>query len=178
LSIGGKCRVPEVKVDPKLVFRDLKQIGVVVRDLDRTLEALSETFGIVALRTLYWPPADRPDFERFYYGQATDFTCRIAFARLGTVELEIIQPLEGRSIWSDFLDRHGDGIHHIRFNVEDIETQQVIDFLSGQGIQVSQRGSGLRQGTDWVCFDTEEKVGFCIEIMKAVPGTDGMTPKS
>jgi hypothetical protein len=168
----------EAHVDPKLVFRDLKQIGVVVADLDGTLKVLSEAFGIVPVRTLYWPPADRPDFERFYYGQAADFTCRLAFVRLGGIELEIIQPLEGKSIWSDFLDQHGEGIHHIRFNVEDIETQQVIDFLADLGIGVSQRGSGLRPGTDWVCFDTEDKLGFCIEVMKAVPGTDGMTPES
>lgn len=160
------------------MFRDLKQIGVVVGDLDRTLDVLSEVFGIVPFRTLYWPPEDRPDFVRIYRGQPADFTCRVAFARLGALELEIIQPLEGRSIWSDFLHEHGPGIHHIRFNVHDRGIQQVIDYLAGQGIKVSQTGSGLRPGATWACFDTEAAVGFCIEVSNVVPGSDGMTPES
>jgi methylmalonyl-CoA/ethylmalonyl-CoA epimerase len=168
----------EVQADPEKMFHDLKQIGVVVRDLDRTLEVLSEVFRIVPFRILYWPPEDRPDFVRVYHGQPADFTCRIAFARVGPIELEIIQPLEGKSIWSDFLDQHGQGIHHIRFNVQDIETQQVVDYLAGRGIEVSQTGSGLRPGATWVCFDTDAKVGFCIEVTNTVADSDGMTPAS
>jgi hypothetical protein len=99
----------------------------------------------------------------------------MAFVDLGQVELELIQPLEGKSIWSDFLEKHGEGIHHIRFNTPDHEP--VIEYLAQHGIGVSQMGSGLRPGTFWVNFDTEEAIGFTIEIMKSLPGTSGKTPK-
>ena len=36
---------------------------------------------------------------------------------MGTVELDLIQPMEGKTIWSDFLSERGPGIHHLRFNV-------------------------------------------------------------
>ena len=109
-----------------------------------------------------------------YRGQPGHFVYRQAFVDLGAIELEIIQPLAGESIWADFLREHGEGIHHIRFNTPDLET--VVQHLARSGIDVSMMGSGLRPGTVWANFDTESKIGFTIEVMKALPGTDGRTP--
>jgi catechol 2,3-dioxygenase-like lactoylglutathione lyase family enzyme len=160
---------------PKDIFREAVQIGVVVKDLDKTIQLLTQVFGMGPFRTIDWPPAGRTDIEKFYYGQPGDFTARMAFTELGPVELELIQPVSGQSIWADFLEQHGGGIHHIRFNVTDMEP--VVEYLAGQGIQVAQMGSGLRPGTQWANFDTEGTIGFTIEVMKALPGTDGRTPQ-
>ena len=155
---------------------DFVQIGVVVRDLDRTIKALSEIFGIGPFRTITWPPAGRTDIQRTYHGQPGNFTARMAFTELGSTELELIQPLAGESIWSDFLEEHGEGIHHIRFNVPDIGP--VMKYLAGHGIEASQSGSGLRPGTTWINLDTDGKVGFNIEVMNVLPGTNGKTPQT
>lgn len=157
------------------IFNDFVQIGVVVRDLDQATAALSEIFGIGPFRTIEWPPAARSDIERYYYGEPGDFSARMAFTELGTVELELIQPLEGNSIWADFLRDHGEGIHHIRFNVPDI--QPVLGYLAGHGIQPAQMGSGIRPGTTWANFDTQSRVGFVIEAMNVLAGSDGRTPQ-
>jgi methylmalonyl-CoA/ethylmalonyl-CoA epimerase len=159
----------------KPIFGDVVQIGAVVKDLDRSIRTLSEVFGIGPFRTIDWPPAGRTDLERFYRGQPGDFTARMAFAELGPVELELIQPVTGKSIWADFIEEHGEGIHHIRFNVFDLEP--VLEYLAGKDIQAAQMGSGLRPGTVWANFDTQNKVGFTIEVMKALPDTDGRTPQ-
>ena len=165
----------DVTASPKDMFSEVVQIGVVVEDLDRSIQVLSEVFGIGPFRTINWPPADRIDIQRTFRGQPGNFTARMAFTGLGPVELELIQPLEGESIWADFLEEHGEGIHHIRFNVSDLEP--VFEHLAGHGIEVAQMGSGLRPGTIWANFDTEGKVGFTIEVMKALPDTDGRTPQ-
>lgn len=163
------------KVVASEMFHDFVQIGVVVRDLEKTTAALSEIFGMGPFRTIEWPPADRADIERHYYGEPGEFSARMAFTELGPVELELIQPLEGESIWADFLRERGEGIHHIRFNVPDI--QPVIEYLNGHGIQAAQMGSGLRPGTTWANFDTQSQVGFVIEAMNALPDSDGRTPQ-
>jgi hypothetical protein len=157
------------------MFSDFVQIGAVVEDIDRTVQALSDIFGIGPFRVIMWPPKDRDDIHREYYGEPASFTARMAFAELGAIELELIQPISGGSIWSDFLKEHGEGIHHIRFNVSN--TKPVIAYLSDHGIGVSQSGSGLRPGTHWANLTTRDKVGFTIEIMNALPGTDGRTPQ-
>jgi methylmalonyl-CoA/ethylmalonyl-CoA epimerase len=165
----------DVPASPKAMFSDLVQIGVVVRDLDRVRQVLSAVFGLGPFRTITYPPPGRASLETFYHGQPGDFVYRLAFTELGPVELELIQPLEGDSVWKDFLEQHGEGIHHIRFNVPDVEA--VIEYLKKQGIGVAQRGAGLRPGTNFAVLDTEGKVGFAIEIFNPMPGTDGRTPQ-
>lgn len=159
-------------VSPKY-FHNCVQVGVIVKDLEQTMQNLAEIFGIGPFRVVEWPPAERADIEEFYYGKPINSTARKAFAGLGQVELELIQPLAGESIWTDFLEAHGEGIHHIRFNVPD--EKPVIEYLAAKGIEASQMGSGVRPGTFWVNFDTESKIGFTIEIMKALPGASGVT---
>lgn len=160
---------------PEEMFSDFAQIGAVVEDIDRTMHALSDIFGIGPFRVIMWPPDDRADTQREYYGEPASFTARMAFADLGPIELELIEPISGKSIWSDFLKEHGEGIHHVRFNVSD--TEPVIAYLADHGIGVSQSGSGLRPGTNWANLATRDKVGFTIEIMNALRGTDGRTPQ-
>ena len=157
------------------MFSDFVQIGVTVRDLDRTIKVLSEVFGLGPFRTIMWPPPDRDDFERTHRGEPSDFTARIAFTELGPIELEIVQPLTGESAHSEFLDEHGEGIQHIRFNVPDM--QPVIEHLAGHGIEPVTSGSGLRPGTAWIHFDTSDKVGFTIEVMNVLDGVAGRTPQ-
>ncbi len=149
------------------------QVGVVVEDIEKTCANLEQVFQIGPWQIRDWP--SRPGMHRWYHGRPTRCTARMAFCQIGTVELEIIQPLEGESIWHDFLDEKGEGIHHIRFNVEDERAVQ--DHLSQEhGIGVLQHGDGIRPGTMWMNFDSTDAVGFILEIMRVVPGTDGLTP--
>jgi catechol 2,3-dioxygenase-like lactoylglutathione lyase family enzyme len=166
--------MPEDAAAPEKFFNNFVQIGAVVADLDQSIKGLTEIFGIGPFRVIDWPPAGRKDIQRFYYGQPASFTARMAFTELGPVELELIQPLEGESIWADFLAVHGPGIHHIRFNVLDLDP--VVEYLGERGIGIAQMGSGIRPGTVWANFDTESHVGFTIEVMKMLAGTSGRTP--
>lgn len=161
---------------PKEQFKNCLQIGAVVTDLEQTIQVLTNVFGFGPFRIFDWPPPDRPDIEEFYYGKRVHFKARKAFTDMGSVELELIQPLEGQSIYFDFLKEHGPGLHHIRFNISELEP--VIEYLAQNNFEVSQMGSGLRPGTRWANFNTEQLVGFTIEVMKALPGTDGKTPRS
>jgi methylmalonyl-CoA/ethylmalonyl-CoA epimerase len=166
----GQEKLPQGKPG----FAEVAQVGVVVRDLDRVIAVLSGIFGMGPFRVITYPPEGRGDMNRVYRGEPGDFTYRQAFVDLGTVELEIIQPISGRSVWSDFLEKHGEGIHHIRFNTYDMS--EVVAYLAAQGISVGMSGNGLRPGTCWANFDTEDRVGFTVEIMQAVRGTSGRTP--
>ena len=63
----------------------------------------------------------------------------------------------------------------MRFNVADLD--KAVKHVGEHGIGVSQSGEGLQPGTTWVNLDTEDKVGFTIEIMNVAPGSDGRTPR-
>jgi len=159
--------------NPLTGFERAIQIGVVVGDLDRTMQELTEVFGIGPFRVVECPPPGRED-RQYYYGEPARFRARQAFADLESIELELIQPLEGRTIWSDFLAEHGPGIHHIRFNVPDHAL--LTAYLQGKGISKTQEGAGIREGTHWINYDTQARLGFIIEILQPAPGSDGRTP--
>lgn len=154
-------------------FRTAIQVGVVVRDLDQSMAALTAVFGIGPFRVVECPAPGREQ-QQFYHGEPARFRTRQAFADLGTVELELIQPLEGKTIWSDFLAERGPGIHHIRFNVPD--HQALSAYLQDQDIGKIQEGAGVREGSYWVNYDTEKRIGFIIEILQPAVGSDGLTP--
>lgn len=156
------------------LFSNFVQIGVVVRDLDRVVKVLSEVFGLGPFRFVTYP-TDRSDMATTYRGKPGQFSHRIAFTELGPIELEIVQPLAGESTLTEFLDQHGEGIQHIRFNVDDV--QEVVDYLARYDIRPAMSGTGLRPGTTWMHLDTADKVGFVIEVMNVLPDSDGRTPQ-
>ncbi len=149
------------------------QIGVVVRDIEQTMGVLSNVFGIGPWRTVTWP-TDRPDMQYSYRGKPGKMRMRLAFAQLGPLELELVQPLEGESDYSHFLQEKGQGLHHVLFDVPDADA--IVAQLAEYGVQVLQTGTGLRPGTKWVYLDTEDFMGFCIELRNIVPGSDGTSP--
>ena len=144
-------------------------------DIEKSMRELTELFGIGPFRVVDCPPPGREN-QQFRDGRPVRFRTRQAFVDLGSVELELIQPIEGPTVWADFLAERGPGIHHVRFNLENLE--EVLGALAGKGVRPTQEGAGIREGTRWVNLDTEDRVGFVIEVMKPLPGTDGRTPRT
>jgi hypothetical protein len=166
--------MPEQSSAAQQLFADFVQIGAVIHNIDQSMKVLEEVFGIGPWRVLQWPPEGCTDMDRIYQGRPADFTARMAFAELGPIEIELIQPLAGESIRADYLVEHGPGLHHIRFNVPEMEP--IVEHVVEHGIGVTQRANGIRPGTSWANFDTERLVGFTVEVMRPVSGTDGRTP--
>src|ERR1700737_4234270 len=143
-----------------LQLRRLVQIGIVVADRDQTTRLLTSLFGIGPFRLGEWP--DRAESKYYYRGAEEHIRIRQAFVQLGDVEVELIQPLEGRSGYKDFLDETGGGIHHVLFEVSDIDP--VLQELAKSGVTVLQSGTGIRAGTRWAVLDTREALGFYVVL--------------
>jgi methylmalonyl-CoA/ethylmalonyl-CoA epimerase len=154
---------------PGLELKRLVQIGIVIADRDRTTHLLSSLFGIGPFRLVEWP--NRPDSKYWYHGVEEKIRVKQAFVQLGEVEIELIQPLEGRSAYKDFLDETGGGIHHVLFEVEDI--QPVLDELAKSQVTVLQAGTGIRPGTRWALLDTHDLLGFYVELRHRPGKSDG-----
>lgn len=153
-----------------LQLRQLVQIGIVVPDLDQTTRLLTSLFGIGPFRLVEWP--NRPDSEYYYRGVKEHIRIRQAFVQAGDVEIELIQPLEGeRNAYKEFLDQTGGGIHHVLYEVSDIEA--VLRDLAESGVTVLQSGTGIRPGTRWALLDTRELLGFLVELRHRPGKSDG-----
>jgi len=152
-----------------LQLKRLVQIGIVVADRDRTTHLLASLFGIGPFRFVEWP--DRPESKYCYRDVEEHIRIKQAFVQLGDVEVELIQPLEGRNAYQDFLDQTGGGIHHVLFEVSDIDP--VIRELAKSGVNVLQSGTGIRPGTRWALMDTQKLIGFLVELRHRPGESDG-----
>ena len=150
-------------------LKQVVQIGIVVSNRDRTTQLLTTLFGIGPFRLVEWP--DRPEAKYYYRGAEEHIRLKQAFVQLGDIEVELIQPVEGRNAYQDFLDQTGGGIHHVLFEVPDIDP--VIQELNKAGITVLQEGTGIRPGTRWALLDTQKLLGFLVELRHRPGQSDG-----
>ncbi len=150
---------------------ELDQIGIVVTDLDAFTSELTRLFGIGPFRIMEWP-VDGIDPQSTYHGQPADYRLRLAFATAGKVQIEVIQPLEGQNIYSDFLRDHGPGLHHFRLTIPGFE--KGVEVLANDGIQNIASGTGVHVGSKWAYFDTTHNLeGVIVELRTRLEESGG-----
>lgn len=147
------------------------QVGIVVRDLHGMVAALEQILGITGFRIMEWP-LEGVDPQATYHGEPGDFRLLLAFAAIGKTQIEIVQPLEGKNIYSDFLEEHGPGLHHFRLTVPDFEAR--VEELEENGVEKIASGTGVHKGSKWAYFDTTALLeGVVVELRKHLQGGGG-----
>ena len=106
-SAGVKIQLPEVY-----------QLGVVVRDVDAAVKYYSSKFGLGPFRVTTVSRTGA-----MVYGKPMNYKAKLAFAEMGRLQLELIQILEGETIQKEFLEKRGEGLHHLGFQVKDLEAE-------------------------------------------------------
>jgi methylmalonyl-CoA/ethylmalonyl-CoA epimerase len=150
---------------------DLDQIGIVVNDLHTFTQELTRLFGIGPFRIFEWPLAG-VDPQATYHGQPASFRLLLAFVTVGKIQLEIVQPLEGQNIYSDFLRDHGPGIHHFRLTIPGFD--KGVEALIRDGIENIASGTGVHVGSRWAYFDTTHKLeGVIVELRTRLEEASG-----
>ncbi len=136
------------------------QVGLIVRDIERSAEAYSKVFGMPI------PPVIVTDEAKLaqtrYRGEPTEARAKLAFFQMGQVSLELIEPIGGPSTWQEFLDAHGEGAHHIAFMVQG--TDEVVAYLEGHGINVVQQGRYT--GGMYTYVDSAPTLGVILELLE------------
>jgi hypothetical protein len=81
--------------------------------------------------------------DRKWYGKPGDFTLRVAFAKLGNVTWEIIQPTGGASLMAEYLTRTGNrqGVQHVAFDMKNVPMKQRREMMAAKGIQPASESS-------------------------------------
>ena len=95
------------------------QICWVTDDLEATEALLTEQFGIGAWTRI--PDVTFGADTTTLRGEPVEFTAHISLGYAGDLQLELIQPVRGPTIHAEFLEAHGPGLHHVCFDVEDLD---------------------------------------------------------
>ena len=152
------------KINPIIKLTNPDQVGMVVENVDLAATSFAKVFGADPVEVLDWPdPNSDPD--SYYYDQPARWKMRVGFFQIGNLQWELIQPIDGPNIFSDFLKEHGPGLHHIRFTEPKFD--QYADALQAAGIPMISHGKGIHKVSRWAYFDTRSILqGYLLEMRK------------
>ncbi|MCL2444455.1 MAG: VOC family protein [Treponema sp.] len=148
-----------------LKTNDIIQIGLIVKDVEKTKKKWAAFFGVPVPPTI-----DAGNYEitqTKYKGKpAPKAKCLMAFFDAGpNMQLELIQPNGEKSTWQDFLDKKGEGIHHIAFKVKG--TKKVLETCEKEGIKCVQQGKYGDAGGEYAYLDTAKDFKCIIETLES-----------
>jgi catechol 2,3-dioxygenase-like lactoylglutathione lyase family enzyme len=134
-----------------------------VRDLEGTAQRLSNALGIGPWNIWTIRPA-----ECRVRGQVSPFSFRVALATIGGGTFELITPHEGRSIYDEQLEQHGEGFHHTCLIYPSLEAvREAKAELQRQGRELVQEASG-GDVFDFGYFHFPE-IGSLVEVLYLDP---------
>ena len=103
-------------IDPKSVC----QIALVVKDIKASARRYAELFGVPTPEIFTIPPQE--EARTRFRGKPTATRAKLAVFDLAQVVLELTEADDKPSSWKQFIDEHGEGVHHIGFKVADRES--------------------------------------------------------
>ena len=142
------------------VFNNILQIGVVVHSVDNTVEKYHNLLGLEDWNINYVDTETGKGRNFKNRGRLIKRKAKIAWTKIGNVELELIEPQDEESEHAGFLRENGQGIHHVMFATNDYDA--TLNHMLGKGHQAVSEGE--YQGNRFHVFDTMKDLGLLCEI--------------
>ena len=136
------------------------QVGLIVRDVEETAKAYADVFGVDVPQWFLTDPEEVAHTR--YRGEPTLAQAKLAFFDMGSVQLELIEPVGGPSTWQEFLDTHGEGVHHIAFRIKGMAEQ--VAYLESKGMPLVQRGDYT--GGRYAYIDSTSQLKTILELLE------------
>ena len=132
------------------MLKKVDHIGLAVRNVDEIANMFAALFGLEAEII-----EDHPGLKA-------------AFLHIGDVAVEPLQPTDKKHSTAQFLDRHGNGIHHICFEVDDVDRE--LQALAAKGVElIDKKGrQGLTGKIGYLHPSSTE--GILIELVQKIKG--------
>jgi len=109
------------RVLPRNLIRRFDHAGIAVRDVDDVLKVYQDVLGAKML-----------GYKEM--GTTSDYT--FTQVELGGQKFEFISPIDNMSdnFLTRFIEKHGEGLHHLTFQVSDI--RKAVDYLEERGVRI------------------------------------------
>ena len=140
-------------------FSGFIQIALVVKDVEKSAREWAELFNVPVPEIKDHSNHNNPDVT--YRGKIADYGMRMAVIRTGNWVIELSEPTGGESTFQEFLDKHGEGVHHLGFEVGD-KRDALVKELEEKNYTMRQIGISSR--TSWTIVDSEDRLGVNLNI--------------
>lgn len=153
------------------VFTETKQIALVVRDLEASLRTYVHEYGIGPWEIYEFNPGTVTEMVKD--GRPAEHAFRLAVTMVGSVQWELIQPLDDTSIYAEFLATKGEGLHHVAVGTP-TSYDETLDTLRAKGRRVLQ--GGHYNGVTFAYLSTGDDLGVITEIFDWPPDLPSQKP--
>lgn len=136
------------------------QIGVVVKDIRESLKNYTELLG--------WGPWNVYELEKSrldhteVYGEVTEYTSIIAETNLGNIDFELIEPVSGPNIYKEYIEQHGEGLHHLACMGSDSDHEEIFRKFRDKGFKKTMTGR-IDGKIEYYYLDTDSKLKVIFE---------------
>ena len=152
------------QIPPIVKVSELFQAGIVVKDAEKGMELYSHLFGID--KDSWWLiTIDCKICQLTYRGQPSQHSYRAAMAMVGPLMIELLEPLEGYGTYREFLEKQGEGIHHLgHVMVPDLAA--VMEKMEKAGyptVETGKPADSTKGNHKWAYIDTTSALGYIME---------------
>jgi methylmalonyl-CoA/ethylmalonyl-CoA epimerase len=131
------------------MIEKLDHIGIAVKDLDQAMKLYREAFGI----------------EPSLVYESAYTKAKIAFFTVGESRIELIQPTNPESVMAKFLEKRGEGIHHVSLKVKDVDAS--LGALEAKGIGLIDKKARKVRDNEKVAFLSPKSTnGVLMELIE------------
>jgi methylmalonyl-CoA/ethylmalonyl-CoA epimerase len=137
------------------------QVGILVNDIEKTAQVYADFLGVPKPNIQVTDTIDKSQAK--HKGKPTIARAKLAFFKVGpTLDIELIQPDNEPSTWREDLDRKGEGVHHIAFQVKGMKEK--ISALEQEKIPLLQTGEYT--GGRYAYMDSTRDLKVILELLE------------
>jgi len=138
-----------------MILEKVEHIGIAVRDLNAANTLYTQLLGV--------PPYKIEIVESEWV--------RTSFFAVGNTKIELLEPIAQRGAIAQYLEKRGEGIHHIAYEVSDIRA--AMEHLAGEGFQLLNDSPKRGADNKWVCFIHPKTAGgVLVELCQSIADVD------
>lgn len=133
------------------MIKKFSHIGVAVKDLDKSTELFSRLFGVKSTET----------------EEVADQRVKLAFFQVGGTSVELTAATSEDSPIAKFIEKRGEGVHHLSFEVDDIRSE--LKRLQDEGFVLLDQEPRRGAGGYWIAFlHPKSTNGVLVEISEKI----------
>ena len=150
---------------PAFKLGKIAHVCLVVEDIDKTVQAYYRDLGLGPWRIITYGSAECKNGGT-YRGEPGQFRMRFAMTDVSGLMLELVQHLEGRTIYKDFLEKQGEGVHHIGVVVPELD--EAVAQFEAMGFKAIMTADGFGKSEDgrFAYMGTEGELGTIYELVQ------------
>ncbi len=132
-------------------MRKIEHLGIAVKNIETSNELFEKLLG------------DGPYKEEIVESEQV----KTSFFRVGNNKIELVQSIEQDGVISKFIDKRGEGVHHIAFDVPDIRAE--MKRLSEAGFKLLSEEPKIGADNKLVCFVHPKTAGgVLVELVQNI----------